>query len=54
VEFVFKLLCYLQIENAKHYFDRDFPQSGAMLINYFAQGLHRKLVEKKKLGREIH
>jgi hypothetical protein len=37
-----KRLCYLQIKNAKHYFDRDFPQSGAMPINYFAQGLHRK------------
>jgi hypothetical protein len=28
-----KRLCYLQIKNAKHYFDRDIPQSGAMPIN---------------------
>jgi hypothetical protein len=36
-------LCYLQIKNARQFFDRDFPQSGAMPINYFAQGLHWKI-----------
>jgi hypothetical protein len=37
---VLKRLFYSQIKNSKHYFDWDFPQSRAMTINYFAQGLH--------------
>jgi hypothetical protein len=49
VKFVFfERLCYLKIKNAKHYFDRDFPQSGAMPINYFAQGLHWKIGGKQE------
>jgi hypothetical protein len=41
-----RLFC-LQIKNAKHYFDREFSQSGAMPINYFAQGLHLKIGRKQ-------
>jgi hypothetical protein len=44
-----KRLCYLQIKNAKRYFDPDFPQSGAMTINYFAKGLHRKSYGKEEI-----